>query len=49
MVPSGDTFGKISGPEYMMNQNNNIDNRMDGQLLDAFKNNPYTNSLNSYY
>ena len=49
MVPSGDTFGKISGPEYMMNQNNNIDNRMDGQLLDAFKNNPYTHSLNSYY
>ena len=49
MVPSSETFGKISGPEYMMSQNNNIDNRMDGQLLDAFKNNPYTHSLNSYY
>ena len=49
MVPSMETHGTLSGPEYNMNENNNMNNRMDSGLLDAFKKNPYTHSLNSYY
>ena len=49
MVPSMETHGKLSGPEYNMNENNNVNNRMDSGLLDAFKKNPYTHSLSSYY
>ena len=48
-VPSMETHGRLCGPEYVMNSNNNTNNRMDSGLLDAFKNNPYTHSLNSYY
>ena len=45
MVPSADFMGEVQG---MQTYDPNFDsNRMDASLLSAFKNNPYTQSLNS--
>lgn len=43
--PSMQTHGKINGPEYY--DNNQNDQRLDPGLLTAFKNNPFTHSLSS--
>jgi hypothetical protein len=44
MPPSVQTYGAIHGPQQTYNENAGCD-RLDGSLLDAFKNNPYTHSL----
>lgn len=45
-IPTAQTHGMIHVPQYY---ENNVDtNRIDADLLSAFKNNPYTQSLNSY-
>ena len=45
LVPSSQFLGEMNGPAgYDMQFNSN---RMDPNLLSAFKNNPYTQSLNS--
>lgn len=45
-VPSAETFGKINMPQQY-NQNINTE-RINGDLLQAFKSNPYTQSLQSF-
>jgi hypothetical protein len=47
MPPSKEIYGKINGPQ-MYDQNINCE-RLDGNLLQAFKSNPYTHSLTSTY
>jgi hypothetical protein len=42
-IPSTATIGKLHVPPY----ENKPSNQLDGKLLDAFKNNPYTHSLSS--
>ena len=45
VIPSSEFMGEINGIQtYDHNFNNS---RMDSSLLNAFKNNPYTKSLNS--
>ena len=45
LIPSAEFLGEMNGPAgYDMQFNSN---RMDANLLSAFKNNPYTQSLNS--
>ena len=45
IIPSTDTYGKTNVPAYQPQTN---DNRMNADLLDAFKQNPYTQSLQSW-
>tara|TARA_A100001011_G_scaffold318515_1_gene338299 strand:- start:203 stop:2026 length:1824 start_codon:yes stop_codon:yes gene_type:complete len=45
-IPSAETFGKINMPQQY-NQNINTQ-RISGDLLEAFKSNPYTQSLQSF-
>ena len=45
-VPSLDAYGKINMPQQY-DQQMNAD-RMNPEILSAFKNNPYAQSLNSY-
>lgn len=45
-IPSADTFGKINMPQ-IQGQNINTE-RISGDLLHAFKSNPYTQSLQSF-
>ena len=45
-VPSLDSYGKINMPEQYNQEVNS--NRMNPDILTAFKNNPYAQSLNSY-
>ena len=42
-VPSAQTYGKLHVPPY----ENKPSNQLDGNLLNAFKNNPYTHSLST--
>jgi hypothetical protein len=45
-IPSLETYGKINMPQQYSQELNN--DRMNPDILSAFKNNPYTKSLNSY-
>lgn len=45
-IPSMQTFGNISNEPC--DKSENLSNRLDGNLLQAFKENPYTQSLESY-
>ena len=45
-IPSAETFGKINMPQQY-DQNVNVQ-RINGDLLQAFKSNPYTQSLQSF-
>ena len=45
-IPSAETHGKINAPQYYDNSINN--DRINPDILTAFKNNPYTQSLSSY-
>ena len=45
-IPSADTFGKINMPQQYSEQVNS--DRMDPDILSAFKSNPYAKSLNSF-
>lgn len=45
-VPSKDTYGKINGPCYDNAKYN--EKRLEPNLLNAFKDNPFTHSLNSW-
>ena len=45
-IPSADTYGKINMPQYY-NECQGCD-RIEPDILDAFKKNPYTQSLSSY-
>jgi hypothetical protein len=45
-IPSKDTYGKQITPEYNNNKYN--DGRINPDLLNAFKDNPYTQSLASW-
>ena len=45
-IPSAETFGKINMPQQY-NQNINTQ-RISGDLLEAFKSNPFTQSLQSF-
>ena len=45
-IPSIETFGKINVPQY--NDNCHTCERINPEILTAFKENPYTKSLNSY-
>lgn len=45
VIPSADTYGNINMPQDMINQS---DDRMNPDILTAFKNNPYTHSLTSW-
>lgn len=45
-IPSTDTFGQISMPQYIDPNINST--RMEPNILDAFKKNPYAQSLNSW-
>ena len=45
-IPSTDTYGKINTPQYY-NECIGCD-RINPDILTAFKNNPYTQSLNSW-
>ena len=45
-IPSTDTYGKINMPQYY-NECQGCD-RIEPEILDAFKKNPYTQSLSSY-
>ena len=47
-IPSTTTFGKLNGPEYNPRQSSVDENRIDSSLLNAFKQNPYTQSLQSW-
>lgn len=47
-VPSKDIYGKLNGPEYSPQQMQCNSDRIDPNLLSAFKSNPYTKSLNSW-
>ena len=46
VIPSADNFGKINMPQYY-NENMNCE-RINPDILNAFKKNPYTQSLQSY-
>ena len=46
MPPNSDTYGKINVPQYL--EHNQNCNRNSSDILTAFKNNPYTQSLHSY-
>lgn len=46
VIPSVETYGKINVPQYY-NNSQNID-RINPDILTAFKQNPYTKSLSSY-
>ena len=45
-IPSGDTFGRVAPLNQLSNQMN--EDRMNPEILSAFKSNPYAHSLNSY-
>ena len=45
-IPSADSFGKINMPQQYSQEVNN--DRINPDILSAFKNNPYAQSLNSY-
>ena len=45
-IPSADTYGKINMPQQYSQQVNN--DRMNPDVLSAFKSNPYAQSLQSY-
>lgn len=45
-IPSAETHGKMNAPQYYDNKMNQ--DRINPDILSAFKNNPYTQSLNSY-
>ena len=45
-IPNLDTFGQSNNPIKLSNDMN--EDRLDPKLLSAFKENPYTKSLNSY-
>ena len=45
-IPSKDTYGKQIAPDYNNNKHN--DGRINPDLLNAFKSNPYTQSLTSW-
>jgi len=45
-IPSVETFGKINVPQY--NDNCHTCERINPDILTAFKENPYTKSLSSY-
>tara|TARA_R110002074_G_scaffold255577_1_gene427991 strand:- start:717 stop:1307 length:591 start_codon:yes stop_codon:yes gene_type:complete len=45
-IPSADTYGKINMPQQYKQEVNS--ERMNPEILSAFKNNPYAQSLNSY-
>ena len=45
-IPSMQTFGNVSNEPC--DKSENLSNRLDGNLLQAFKENPYTQSLESY-
>ena len=45
-IPSADTYGKINMPQQYKEEVNN--ERMNPEILSAFKSNPYAKSLNSY-
>ena len=47
MIPAQETYGKINAPQYN-NQCTTGCDRIDPDLLSAFKANPYTQSLNSW-
>ncbi len=47
-IPSTTTYGKLNGPEYNPRQSSVDENRIDASLLSAFKQNPYTQSLQSW-
>lgn len=44
--PSVQTYGRMNQPQYI-NADPSLANRLDGNLLEAFKANPYTHSLSS--
>jgi len=46
-IPTVETHGKMNMPQYYNNCQGC--DRIQPELLDAFKQNPYTQSLNSYY
>ena len=46
VIPSMETYGKINVPQQY-NENTNCD-RINPDILNAFKKNPYTQSLQSY-
>ena len=45
-IPSADSYGKINMPQQYKQEVNS--ERMNPEILSAFKNNPYAQSLNSY-
>ena len=45
-IPSTDTYGKINMPQYIDPTRNN--ERIEPDILSAFKKNPYAQSLNSW-
>ena len=47
-IPSTETYGKLNGPEYNHKQACTSESRMDPAMLSAFKQNPYTQSLQSW-
>ena len=50
VIPNVEIYGKTNAPSYKQQQQENAisQNRMNPDILDAFKNNPYTQSLTSY-
>ena len=47
-IPSVSTYGKLNGPEYSSTQTHQDTTRIEPSLLSAFKENPYTQSLQSW-
>lgn len=49
IIPSANTYGTVNAPQYNQSQSNvsQGNDRMSADILDAFKNNPYTHSLHS--
>ena len=47
MIPSKDTHGKLGPSTYCSETANSLE-RMNPDILSAFKSNPYTQSLNSW-
>ena len=45
-IPSGDNFGRVAPINQLSNQMN--EDRMNPEILSAFKSNPYAHSLHSY-
>lgn len=47
-IPSAETHGQLNGPQYQPPSQQTGSDRLDGDLLNAFKQNPYTQSLQSW-